>query len=42
MHTGAEMHSQLAAKASKGVNINQTLRNWLIVCYIAEYELISV
>jgi predicted nuclease of restriction endonuclease-like (RecB) superfamily len=29
----------LAAQATRAVNINLTLRNWFIGCYIAEYEL---
>lgn len=29
----------LAAQARRAVNISLTLRNWLIVAYIAEYEL---
>ncbi|WP_205679075.1 PDDEXK nuclease domain-containing protein [Aquisphaera insulae] len=29
----------LAAQASRAVNLGLTLRNWLIGCYIAEYEL---
>ena len=32
-------HDELAAQAGKAVNISLTLRNWLIGCYIAEYEL---
>ena len=31
-------HTALAAQASKAVNISLTLRNWLIGCYIHEYE----
>ena len=34
-----QVHEQLAAQASKAVNISLTMRNWLIGCYIAEYEL---
>src|SRR5271166_6132210 len=30
---------ELAAQASRAVNVSLTLRNWLIGCYIAEYEL---
>src|ERR1039458_6806915 len=30
---------ELAAQAGRAVNISLTLRNWLIGCYIAEYEL---
>ncbi len=33
------VHGELAAQASKAVNISLTLRNWIIGCYIAEYEL---
>jgi hypothetical protein len=29
----------LAARAGRAVNVSLTLRNWLIGCYIAEYEL---
>lgn len=34
-----DVHESLSAHASKAVNISLTLRNWLIGCYIAEYEL---
>jgi hypothetical protein len=30
---------ELASQASRAVNVSLTLRNWLIGCYIAEYEL---
>ena len=33
------VHGEMAAQASKAVNIHLTLRNWIIGCYIAEYEL---
>lgn len=33
-----DVHQQLAAQASKAVNVSLTLRNWLIGCYIREYE----
>jgi YhcG PDDEXK nuclease domain/DUF1016 N-terminal domain len=33
------VHSEAAAQASRAVNLSLTLRNWLIGCYIAEYEL---
>lgn len=33
------IHEELASQASKAVNISLTLRNWLIGCYIQEYEL---
>jgi DUF1016 N-terminal domain len=29
----------MAAQAGRAVNVSLTLRNWLIGCYIAEYEL---
>ena len=32
------MHEQSAAAASRAVNVNLTLRNWAIGCYIREYE----
>lgn len=32
-------HEELAAQAGRAVNLSLTLRNWLIGCYIAEYEL---
>jgi predicted nuclease of restriction endonuclease-like (RecB) superfamily len=34
-----QVHGELAAQASRAVNLSLTLRNWLIGCYIAEYEL---
>jgi predicted nuclease of restriction endonuclease-like (RecB) superfamily len=34
-----QVHDELAAQAGRAVNISLTLRNWLIGCYIAEYEL---
>ena len=34
-----QIHDELAGQASRSVNISLTLRNWLIDCYIAEYEL---
>ena len=34
-----QVHEQLAAQASKAVNISLTIRNWLVGLYIAEYEL---
>lgn len=34
-----QAHEDLAAQASRAVNVSLTLRNWLIGCYIAEYEL---
>jgi predicted nuclease of restriction endonuclease-like (RecB) superfamily len=33
-----QVHEQLAAQAGRAVNLSLTLRNWLIGCYIAEYE----
>jgi len=32
-------HRELAVQAGRAINISLTLRNWLIGCYIAEYEL---
>jgi predicted nuclease of restriction endonuclease-like (RecB) superfamily len=32
-------HQELIAQASKAVNLSLTLRNWLIGCYILEYEM---
>jgi predicted nuclease of restriction endonuclease-like (RecB) superfamily len=34
-----QVHEELAAQAGRAVNISLTLRNWLVGCYIAEYEL---
>lgn len=34
-----QAHDELAAQASKAVNLSLTLRNWLIGHHIAEYEL---
>jgi hypothetical protein len=34
-----QVHAELAAQALRAVNTSLTLRNWLIGCYIAEYEL---
>jgi predicted nuclease of restriction endonuclease-like (RecB) superfamily len=34
-----QLHSELAAQANRAVNLSLTLRNWLIGCHIAEYEL---
>ncbi|MDP3480582.1 MAG: PDDEXK nuclease domain-containing protein [Desulfoprunum sp.] len=41
--TGAiqRVHDELAAQASRAVNISLTLRNWLIGCHIEEYERIG-
>ncbi|AGB48890.1 Protein of unknown function (DUF1016) [Methanomethylovorans hollandica DSM 15978] len=33
-----QVYEKCAAQASKAVNINLTLRNWVIGCYIYEYE----
>ena len=33
------VHDELAAQAGRAVNLSLTLRNWLIGCHIAEYEL---
>lgn len=34
-----QAHDELVKQTSRAVNISLTLRNWLIGCYIAEYEL---
>ena len=34
-----QINDELAAQASRAVNVSLTMRNWLIGCYIAEYEL---
>ena len=34
-----QANEELAAQAGRAVNISLTMRNWLIGCYIAEYEL---
>lgn len=34
-----QVHDELAAQASRAVNVSLTLRNWQIGCYIAEYEM---
>jgi len=33
-----DVHEQLGAQVSKAVNLGLTFRNWLIGCYIREYE----
>lgn len=35
----AQVHQHFRARAIKAVNVSLTLRNWLIGCYIREYEL---
>lgn len=37
-----QINDELVAQASRAVNVSFTLRNWLIGCYIAEYELRGV
>jgi predicted nuclease of restriction endonuclease-like (RecB) superfamily len=34
-----DVDSEMAAQAGRAVNVSLTLRNWLIGCYIVEYEL---
>lgn len=34
-----QAHDELAKQASRAVNLSLIMRNWLIGCYIAEYEL---
>jgi predicted nuclease of restriction endonuclease-like (RecB) superfamily len=33
-----QVHDELVSQASRAVNVSLTLRNWLIGCYIEEYE----
>jgi DUF1016 N-terminal domain len=33
-----QVHKQLVSQAGRAVNISLTLRNWVIGCYIREYE----
>lgn len=33
-----EIHKELTSQAGRAVNMSLTLRNWLIGCYIQEYE----
>ena len=33
-----QTHQYMAARAGRAVNISLTLRNWVIGCYIREYE----
>ena len=33
-----QAHAELAAQASRAVNVRLTMRNWIIGCYITEYE----
>ena len=35
----ARVHGHMAEQAAKAVNVSLTMRNWLIGCYIREYEL---
>lgn len=34
-----QVHDELATQAGRAVNVSLTMRNWLIGCYIGEYEL---
>lgn len=34
-----EVHLKLQARAGRAVDISRTMRNWLIGCYIAEYQM---
>jgi len=34
-----QVHERMLVQAAKAVNVSLTLRNWLIGCYIREYEL---
>ncbi len=33
-----QVHEKMAAQAGRAVNISLTMRNWVIGCYLAEYE----
>ena len=33
------VHNELLGQAKRAININLSLRNWLIGCYVAEYEM---
>ena len=33
-----QVHKQLASQVGRAVNISLTLRNWVVGCYIREYE----
>ena len=33
------IHNEFASQAGRAVNVCLTLRNWLIGCYIAEFQL---
>ena len=33
-----QAHEYMAAQAGRAVNVSLTLRNWVIGCYIREYE----
>ena len=33
-----KVHEHMAAQAGKAVNVSLTLRNWVVGCYIREYE----
>jgi hypothetical protein len=33
-----QAHQHLLTQAARAINVNLTLRNWLIGCYIYEYE----
>lgn len=33
-----QVHAELATQAKRAVNVSLTLRNWMIGCYITEYE----
>lgn len=39
VHSISNVHWHLQAQTAKAVNMGLTLRNWLIGCYIAEFEL---
>jgi hypothetical protein len=38
VHSIRGVDAELAAQARRAINVSLTLRNWLIGCYLAEYE----
>ena len=34
-----QVHSKMQAQAGRAVDVSRTMRNWLIGCYIAEYQM---
>lgn len=42
VHTIQAVHQDLVSHAGKAVNVSLSLRNWLIGCYVSEYQLYGV